>query len=81
MQDMDEEKTFSRALISFVKYDNPKTIMHPMLIFVLDILWDQLVPWRSLMELTDFLRLQNEETLKNQHPTLKRKPYADFEQI
>ena len=25
MQDMDEEKTFSRALISFVKYDNPKT--------------------------------------------------------
>ena len=42
MQDMDEEKTFSRALISFVKYDNPKTIMHPMLIFVLDILWDQL---------------------------------------
>ena len=45
MQDMNEEKTFSRALISFVKYDNPKTIMHPMLIFVLDLLWDQLVPW------------------------------------
>ena len=45
IKDMDETKTFSRALISFVKYDNPKTIMHPMLVFVLDILWEQLVSW------------------------------------
>jgi len=42
VKDMDETKTFSRALISFVKYDNPKTIMHPMLVFVLDILWEHL---------------------------------------
>lgn len=40
--DPDETKTFSRALISFVKYDNPKTIMHPILVFVLDILWTHL---------------------------------------
>eukprot|EP00438_Fugacium_kawagutii_P032806 Skav211943 [mRNA] locus=scaffold1086:734087:740733:- [translate_table: standard] len=39
---MDENKTFSRALISFVKYDNPKTIMHPMLVFVLDLIWTNL---------------------------------------
>lgn len=42
---MDETKTFSRALISFVKYDNSKTIMHPMLVFVLDILWEHLASW------------------------------------
>ncbi len=47
IKDMDETKTFSRALISFVKYDNPKTIMHPMLVFVLDILWEQLVSWMN----------------------------------
>ena len=45
VKDMDETKTFSRALISFVKYDNPKTIMHPMLVFVLDILWEHLASW------------------------------------
>eukprot|EP00438_Fugacium_kawagutii_P006054 Skav218237 [mRNA] locus=scaffold4566:182185:185298:+ [translate_table: standard] len=42
VQDMDENETFSRALISFVKYDNPKTIMHPILVFVLDIIWTHL---------------------------------------
>eukprot|EP00438_Fugacium_kawagutii_P033793 Skav218848 [mRNA] locus=scaffold2397:54135:62539:+ [translate_table: standard] len=42
VQDMDENKTFSRALISFVKYDNPKTIMHPILVFVLDLIWTHL---------------------------------------
>jgi len=42
VRDMDETKTFSRALISFVKYNNPKTIMHPMLVFVLEILWTHL---------------------------------------
>eukprot|EP00438_Fugacium_kawagutii_P018862 Skav221108 [mRNA] locus=scaffold233:48017:51407:+ [translate_table: standard] len=42
VEDMDEDKTFSRALISFVKYDNPKTIMHPMLVFVLDLIWTRL---------------------------------------
>ena len=47
IRDMDETKTFSRALISFVKYNNPKTIMHPMAVFVLEILWTHLVPGRS----------------------------------
>eukprot|EP00435_Cladocopium_sp_Y103_P026044 s3195_g6.t1 len=42
VRDTDETKTFSRALISFVKYDNPKTIMHPILVYVLDILWTHL---------------------------------------
>eukprot|EP00438_Fugacium_kawagutii_P018866 Skav221112 [mRNA] locus=scaffold233:81502:84844:+ [translate_table: standard] len=42
VEDMEEDKTFSRALISFVKYDNPKTIMHPMLVFVLDLIWTHL---------------------------------------
>ena len=42
----DETKTFSRALISFVKYDNPKTIMHPILVYVLDILWTHLASWQ-----------------------------------
>ncbi|CAL1161537.1 unnamed protein product, partial [Cladocopium goreaui] len=39
VKDMDETKTFSRALISFIKYNNPKTIMHPILVFVLEVLW------------------------------------------
>ncbi|CAL1136964.1 unnamed protein product [Cladocopium goreaui] len=42
VRDTDETKTFSRALISFVKYNNPKTIMHPILVFVLEVLWTHL---------------------------------------
>jgi hypothetical protein len=47
VRDIDETKTFSRALISFVKYNNPKTIMHPMLVFVLEILWTHLASWQG----------------------------------
>eukprot|EP00435_Cladocopium_sp_Y103_P003409 s610_g1.t1 len=47
VRDTDETKTFSRALISFVKYNNPKTIMHPILVFVLEILWTHLAPWQE----------------------------------
>lgn len=47
VRDTDETKTFSRALISFVKYNNPKTIMHPILVFVLEVLWTHLAPWHE----------------------------------
>ncbi|CAK9034042.1 unnamed protein product [Durusdinium trenchii] len=42
LQDMDENKTISRALKSFVKFNHPKTIMHPILTFTLDMLWERL---------------------------------------
>ena len=45
VQDMDESQMLSRALVSFVKFKHPRTIMHPILIFVLDLLWENLVPW------------------------------------
>ena len=32
----------SRALKSFVKFNHPKTIMHPILTFTLDLLWEKL---------------------------------------
>jgi hypothetical protein len=47
VRDIDETKTFSRALISFVKYNNPKTIMHPILVFVLEVLWKHLASWQG----------------------------------
>ncbi len=43
LQDMDEEKMLSRALISYVRFDHPQTIMHPILAFCLDLLWEKLV--------------------------------------
>ena len=46
VKDMDETKTFSRALISLIKYNNPKTIMHPILVFVLEVLWVNLATWQ-----------------------------------
>lgn len=45
VQDMDESQMLSRALVSFVKFKHPRTIMHPILTFVLDLLWENLVPW------------------------------------
>ena len=44
VQDM-ESQMLSRALVSFVKFKHPRTIMHPILTFVLDLLWENLVPW------------------------------------
>jgi len=43
LQDMDESKTLSRAMISFVKFQHPATITHPILTFTLDLLWQNLV--------------------------------------
>eukprot|EP00434_Breviolum_minutum_P034013 symbB.v1.2.030101.t1/scaffold3351.1/size58635/3 len=42
VQDMDESQMLSRALVSFVKFKHPRTIMHPILTFVLDLLWENL---------------------------------------
>ncbi|CAK9102504.1 Retrovirus-related Pol polyprotein from transposon TNT 1-94 [Durusdinium trenchii] len=42
LQDMDETKMLSRALISYIRFDHPQTIMHPILAFSLDLLWDKL---------------------------------------
>lgn len=42
VQDMDESRMLSRALISFVKFNHPRTIMHPILTFTLDLLWERL---------------------------------------
>ncbi|CAK8996090.1 Retrovirus-related Pol polyprotein from transposon TNT 1-94, partial [Durusdinium trenchii] len=42
LQDMDENKMISRALKSLVRFNHPKTIMHPILTFTLDLLWDKL---------------------------------------
>jgi len=43
VKDMDESKTLSRALISFVKFKHPGIITHPILTFTLDLLWQRLV--------------------------------------
>eukprot|EP00913_Durusdinium_trenchii_P001988 g1839.t1 len=43
LQDTDEEMMVSRALVSFVHFRNPKIIVHPILIFVSDLLWEKLV--------------------------------------
>lgn len=50
LQDMDEEKMLSRALISYVRFDHPQTIMHPILAFSLDLLWDKLALRYFLMD-------------------------------
>ena len=42
LQDMDETQMLSRALISYVRFNHPQTIMHPILTFSLDLLWDRL---------------------------------------
>lgn len=36
------QSQLSRALVSFVKFKHPRTIMHPILTFVLDLLWENL---------------------------------------
>ena len=37
------QQRLSRALVSFVKFKHPRTIMHPILTVVLDLLWENLV--------------------------------------
>ena len=32
LQDMDESKMLSRALISYIRFNHPQTIMHPILV-------------------------------------------------
>jgi len=50
LQDMDEEKMLSRALISYIRFDHPQTIMHPILAFCLDLLWEKLALRYFLMD-------------------------------
>lgn len=50
LQDMDEEKMLSRALISYVRFNHPQTIMHPILAFSLDLLWERLALRFFLMD-------------------------------
>eukprot|EP00435_Cladocopium_sp_Y103_P041624 s702_g11.t1 len=50
LQDMDEEKMLSRALISYVHFNHPQTIMHPILAFSLDLLWENLALRFFLMD-------------------------------
>ncbi|CAK9001133.1 Retrovirus-related Pol polyprotein from transposon TNT 1-94 [Durusdinium trenchii] len=50
LQDMDEEQMLSRALISYIRFNHPKTIMHPILTFSLDLLWEKLAKRFFLMD-------------------------------
>ena len=50
LQDMDEERMLSRALISYVRFNHPQTIMHPILAFSLDLLWERLALRFFLMD-------------------------------
>lgn len=50
LQDMDEEQMLSRALISYVRFNHPQTIMHPILTFSLDLLWEKLAKRFFLMD-------------------------------
>ncbi|CAK9021335.1 Retrovirus-related Pol polyprotein from transposon TNT 1-94 [Durusdinium trenchii] len=43
LQDMDENQMLSRALLSFMHFKDPKVIVHPILMFVLDLLWEKLI--------------------------------------
>eukprot|EP00913_Durusdinium_trenchii_P009593 g9013.t1 len=47
---MDEEQMLSRALISYVRFNHPQTIMHPILTFSLDLLWEKLAKRFFLMD-------------------------------
>ena len=50
LQDMDEEQMLSRALISYVRFNHPQTIMHPILTFTLDLLWEKMAKWYFLKD-------------------------------
>lgn len=50
LQDMDEKQMLSRGLISYVRFNHPQTIMHPILTFTLDLLWDKMAKWFFLQD-------------------------------
>lgn len=50
LQDMDEEQMLSRGLISYVRFNHPQTIMHPILTFTLDLLWEKMAKWYFLKD-------------------------------
>eukprot|EP00435_Cladocopium_sp_Y103_P003451 s1476_g1.t1 len=50
LQDMDETQMLSRGLISYVRFNHPQTIMHPILTFSLDLLWDRLAKRFFIMD-------------------------------
>lgn len=43
LQNNDDEQMISQAFVSFVQFKNPKIIVHPILIFVSDLVWAKLV--------------------------------------
>jgi len=47
---MDEKQMLSRGLISYVRFNHPQTIMHPILTFTLDLLWDKMAKWFFLQD-------------------------------
>ncbi|CAK9038308.1 Retrovirus-related Pol polyprotein from transposon TNT 1-94 [Durusdinium trenchii] len=57
LQDPDDEKMISRAFVSFVRFRNPKIIVHPILIFVSDLVWNKLV--RSYFMYDQIFRMIN----------------------
>lgn len=42
LQDPDEDEMLSRAMISYVRFNHPQTITHPILTFSLDLLWERM---------------------------------------
>lgn len=50
LQDMDETQMLSRGLISYIRFNHPQTIMHPILTFSLDLLWDRLAKRFFIMD-------------------------------
>eukprot|EP00438_Fugacium_kawagutii_P003756 Skav233319 [mRNA] locus=scaffold3767:250250:260784:- [translate_table: standard] len=50
LQDPDEDEMLSRAMISYVRFNHPQTIMHPILTFSLDLLWERMAKWFFLKD-------------------------------
>ena len=47
VQDPDESQMISRAFVSFVHFNNPTFIVHPLLVFVSDLVWAKVVAWKE----------------------------------
>ncbi|CAK9015064.1 unnamed protein product [Durusdinium trenchii] len=59
VQDPDETQMISRAFVSFVRFKNPGLIVHPILVFVSDLVWDKLARsyflWDQIFRLVNFV--------------------------
>ncbi|CAK9064043.1 unnamed protein product [Durusdinium trenchii] len=59
LQDPDEDQMISRAFVSFVQFKNPGIIVHPILIFVSDLVWEKLVRsffmWDQVFRMINFV--------------------------